>query len=162
MHLRILAYTLTALCVGLASSNPAYAQVNLDAANSCILDSFASGQGPDTCIQAAHQECLAEPESMAAAATLCFTRANDTWSQGIAAQMTEIRDRASPDITAIAQIETKYDMLSGLLQCDRVEELAIAVSDQSGPAIQRAKSMCAATTAAYTYAKLLWQTRNMQ
>jgi len=68
--------------------------------------------------------------------------------------MSDIRGRVDEQLIALMTIGLKYDMLSGLLQCDRLEELALALSELSGEIIQRQKAQCLATTSGLALARV--------
>lgn len=157
MNLRILgAITLLS---GLGS---AAAADQLETADACILERFEAGTPVTACIDAAHATCLAEPEDTAAVASVCFRTAQEGWNAGIKALMDQIRGGASDDIATVAAIEVKYDVLAALMQCDRMQELALAVSDLSQQAILRRKSQCDATGLGLAYARLKLRARDIE
>lgn len=141
---------------------PARAEVDLEKANSCIQEEIGAGQQPTACVDEAHVECISVPEGTPAIASLCFREAQDVWSAGIKGLMEQIRAGAAEDLAVIAGIEVKYDLLAGLLQCDRMEELALAVSNLTEDAILRQKSHCEATASGLVYARLFWRARDLR
>ncbi len=131
----------------------------LDRANTCILEETEAGRQPTNCIDDVQKECLAVPEGTPAVATLCFREAKDRWNGGIRGLMEKIKATGNQDMAIVAGIEVKYDILSGLIQCDRIEELARTVSGKSPDVIQRQKNQCIATTSGLAYARLKWRAR---
>ncbi|MCV2875023.1 hypothetical protein OE810_02010 [Rhodobacteraceae bacterium XHP0102] len=106
------------------------------------------------CVAEALAPCQAEPDDMHAVATLCFRNSRSAFDAGISAAMTRLRAGQDNALITLLSIETKYDMLSGLLQCDRMEELALALSNIGPDAIARQKAQCQATTSALVLARL--------
>lgn len=149
-------------CGSLAFAPPALADVDIQAADACLAAAFdAGGQGGD-CVEIAHAECTALPEEAPAVAVLCFTDGQRVWDTATAATMKSLATRLPEDVAAITGIEVKYDILSGLLQCDRLEELAIAVSDLPSGTIAREKARCAATVAGLAYTRLRWRAQGLK
>ncbi|MDQ2088891.1 hypothetical protein [Marimonas arenosa] len=148
--------TATVFCLGQATV-PVLAGVDLTAAETCMAQQIASGQNPALCLDTAHADCLLSPADAPAVATLCFTEARKAWDAGIAAEMARIRDNAPEKIAAIAAIEVKYDLLTGLTQCDRMEELAKVASEEPADSIQRQKARCTASSAGLAYLRLRYR-----
>jgi hypothetical protein len=65
--------------------------------------------------------------------------------------MADITARADDRIAKIAGVELKYDLISGLTECNRMEDLARVGSDQSPELIQREREHCEASAAALAY-----------
>ncbi|WP_394689390.1 hypothetical protein [Hoeflea sp.] len=160
MLLRSLCH-LAPFAVQLALAAPAMAQMNIDGVNSCLSERLAAGQTPATCVDEAHSACTAVNSDRPAVATLCFVEVEKDWQSGIAALMTTIKEKANEDIAAVAGVEGKYDLLSALLQCSRMEELAVIVGRESDDAIQRQTARCKANAAGLTYARLFLRSRNL-
>lgn len=137
------------------------AEEGLAASDECILGKFAAGQQPTACIDEAHGTCLKTPSAMPSVASVCFRAAQDRWSAGIKALMEAVRAKASKDVAVLASIEVKYDLLAGLMQCDRMEELSMALSELSQEDVLRQKTHCAATASGLAYARLRWRTRDL-
>lgn len=127
--------------------------------DACILERFETGAAPTDCIDAAHAACLSSSTEAHSVAALCFRDAQSRWNEGIKARLEAFTATASEEIAAIAAIEVKYDVLSGLLQCDRMQDLSLAVSQMTPEAILRQKSQCDATALGLAYARLLWRAR---
>ena len=115
---------------------------------------------PGPCIEATLAPCHATPADAPALASQCYRAAQDGFSGRIAARMQAIRDSAPDTFTAIAGIEVKYDLLLGLAQCDRMEELAL-LGDAPLSEIQRRKDGCTATAAALAWQRLVDRSRDM-
>ncbi|CUH75993.1 hypothetical protein [Tropicibacter naphthalenivorans] len=148
---------IAALAVGLAA--PASAEVDLTAVTACIDSARTDGTNPNLCVDTAHQDCLVDSAEAPAAATLCFTKAREAWSQGIAARMETIRANAPEKLAALAGIEVKYDLISSLTQCDRLEELG-QLQEAEAETILLQKTRCTATASGLAYTRLLWRLPN--
>jgi hypothetical protein len=61
---------------------------------------------------------------------------------------------AEPGIAHVARIETKYDLLTNLLQCDRLKELSLAVSQMGDDAVAVQDARCQATVSALSFMRL--------
>lgn len=143
---------------------PAAAQSapDLAGAEACFEARLAAGQPPAACLEAAHADCALAPQDAPAVASLCYREAQAVWDGGIGAEMARIREKASEEISAIAAIEVKYDLLAALTQCARMEELARAASSQSGEEILRAKSRCTAAASGLAYLRLKLRGRGIE
>lgn len=146
------------LMLALASATPASAEdrLDLDTVRSCIATAMDLGKKPTGCVDGAHAACLQDAAETPAVATLCFEEARAQWSTAIAARMDHLRDAAPERIAALAGIELKYDLLSSLVQCDRMEELAI-LREIPAEEIRTQKSRCTATASGLAYIRLLWR-----
>jgi hypothetical protein len=149
-----------AVCLA-AFMTPASAEVSIEAVDTCLEQAFTAGTNPNECVDQTHQTCGTMPEDMHSAAALCFTKAREDWAAGIAAQMEALKAKADDKIMSIAGIEVKYDILSSLLQCDRMEELN-RLSDQSGELILRQKAGCESTASGLAYVRLVWRSRSLK
>jgi len=157
--MRILSPVFALVLVTLAV--PCQAGVDLPAVDACIAHSEQMKSPPTACVDAEHAECAAMPDKMNAAATVCFSDAREAWTDGISRRMEELQKTTSEDIAAIARIELKYDLLASLVQCDRMEELALL---KGGPNedLLRQKIRCAATASGLAYIRLVWRSRNLK
>lgn len=133
---------------------PALAEVDLPRAQACFDEAIATQSNPAPCVEAEQQACLNGAVEMPAVATLCLTQAQSQWSAAIGARIDAIVTNAPDTLAAIARIETRYDLLSNLLQCDRMEELALVGSEQTGEEILLQKTRCSATASGLTYMRL--------
>lgn len=149
------------LAVQLLLPAPAMAQTDLDGVNACLSERLASGQLPASCVDEAQAACMTINRETPAVATLCFVEVEKEWQSGIAVLMGTIKENAPEEIAAIAGVEGKYDLLSALLQCSRMEELAIVVGRDSDEAIIRQNARCKANAAGLTYARLYLRSRNL-
>ncbi|MEX5729539.1 hypothetical protein Ga0609869_002892 [Rhodovulum iodosum] len=139
----------------------AAAEIDLPAVAACVEAHAAMGDFPAPCLAKTMAECRAIPPDSPALASQCFREARESWFDGIAAHMAEIRKTAPEEIAAIAGIELKYDLMADMTQCDRMEELAL-VGPGAAEDIQRQKDTCAAAAAGKAYIRLLWRSRNLQ
>ena len=138
-------------------TGPAWAEVDLPTAQSC----FTARTDATTCIDAAQEDCLTELQSAPAAAALCYGKAQAVWGSGITARMDAIATQADETLTAVARIETQYDLLANMLQCDKVEALSKAASDLTGEQILAQKAACQSTATGLTYMRLFMRSRAM-
>ncbi|MBF9040130.1 hypothetical protein LSUCC0387_04400 [Rhodobacterales bacterium LSUCC0387] len=144
---------LTVACM-LVFSGPASAQDARLILNTCLSEGTQDEEGVLSCIDEALNPCLTQSEDMSSVATLCFIEARGQFDEGISSAMGDIRGRVDEQLVVLMTIGLKYDMLSSLLQCDRLEELAIALSELSGEIIQRQKAQCLATTSGLALARV--------
>lgn len=145
-----------------ALARPAMAEVDLARVNSCLTERLAGAQPPATCIDDAQVSCVSVNRDTPAVATLCFVEVEQEWQAAIASLMKTISQNAPEEIAAIAGIEAKYDLLSSLLQCSRMEELSLSVGRETGEAIQRQNAHCKANAAGLTYARIFLRSRDLR
>lgn len=150
-----------ALGLVLMLAGPAAAEVDLGAVAACAASHKAAGTVPAPCVAEAMAACHAVPADAPALASACYRDAREVWSQGIAAHMATIRESAPEEIAAIAGVEVKYDLLAGLIQCDRMEALAL-IGPAEAADIQRQKDGCAATAAGTAYLRLVWRSQGLE
>lgn len=139
----------------------ALAEMDIDVVNSCLSDRLAAGQSPATCVEDAQSACLTVTSEAPAVAALCFVEVEKEWQAGLSSLMSAIREKAPEEIAAIASIEGKYDLLSGLLQCSRMEELALVIGREDQDALLRQNAGCKANAAGLTYARLFLRSRDL-
>ncbi|WP_417260018.1 hypothetical protein [Celeribacter sp.] len=151
----------TGLALAIGTALPLWAESTIADVDACIATSIDEGTAPTACVELAHTECTEFPDDMNSSAALCFTQAKDMWSQGITARMEDIKAKAAPEIATIAGIEVKYDLLSALVQCDRMEELNSLREGVTDEEILRQKTACAATASGLAYTKLAWRSRQL-
>lgn len=140
---------------------PAMAEVDVTAAASCFGAAADAGTDPSDCIDAAHEACMVDAQERGLVAALCFTNAKDAWSAGLAARLQRVMSESDQQTAALAQVETKYDLLAALLQCDRIEELSLIGSDQTGEMITMQKARCTANASALAYMRLYLRSRSL-
>jgi hypothetical protein len=133
---------------------PVAAQVDLGQANACFDAAMRDQTTPSACIEAAQDTCMDNAQETPAVATLCFVAARESWSEGLASIFAETVGEMDEVSATVAQIETKYDLLANLLQCDRFEELSIAASDLGGDMIALQTARCQASASAVIYMRL--------
>jgi len=147
------------LAAAIIAATPVVAQVDLDQAQACFAEA-AQGQGDAlACIDAAQDACMDNAQETPAVATLCFNEAQGAWSQALGARIQQLTTNADDTLAAVIRIETKYDLLGQLMQCDRVEALSVAASGLSGPMIALQKARCQSTASALTYLQLIQRAR---
>lgn len=140
---------------------PLWAGATLAEIDTCIETAATDGTVPTACVELAHSECVEFPQDMGASAALCFTQAKEMWSEGISARMAQVNASAPPEIAAIAGIEVKYDLLSALVQCDRMEELNQLREGVTSEDVLRQKTACTSTASGLAYTKLTWRARQL-
>ncbi|WP_167647537.1 hypothetical protein [Mameliella alba] len=151
---RMAPLTLAALL--LAAPLQAEPRLDLDNLRSCVETAVDLGKAPTACVDTAHAPCLEISTETPAVAGLCFTETRQEWSEAIAARMADLGEKAPERIAALAGIEVKYDLLSSLVQCDRMEELAL-LRELPAEEIQLQKARCTATASGLAYIRLLWR-----
>tara|TARA_R110002096_G_scaffold201392_6_gene385895 strand:+ start:905 stop:1429 length:525 start_codon:yes stop_codon:yes gene_type:complete len=127
------------------------AGVDISGFNACIDAAQKDGTNPGPCIDTAQVACLDNARETPAVATLCYTEARKVWSGALSGTIAEMTRSADEKVAAVARIETKYNLLTNLMACDRVEELSRAVSAMPGEAIALQTARCQATASAATY-----------
>ncbi|MCR9151778.1 MAG: hypothetical protein NXH83_16540 [Rhodobacteraceae bacterium] len=140
---------------------PAAAEIALDTVQDCVARQAAAQTSPTSCVDEAMADCVNIPADAAALASQCFRAARAGWSAGITARMDALRADAPERIAAIAGVEVKYDLIAGLTQCDRMEELAL-LGDRPLDQVQREADGCAAAAAGIAYVRLLWRSRDLR
>ncbi len=137
------------------SAGAVIAQVDVRAAEAC----FTAADDPATCVVGAQDPCLDKAGETPAVATLCFTETRAEWSAALGARMRDLMADSDPRLAAVAQIETKYDLLTNLLQCDRLRDLALATSDAPDPTIALNYARCQSTASGLSYMRLFLRSR---
>ena len=138
---------------------PVRAELDIAAAEACFVSADQDGTNPALCIQAAQDPCMDNSDATPAVATLCFADARTAWSSAVSTAMATLDSRGDDRLAAFARIESRYDLLVNLLNCDRAEELAIALSDLEGAQVALQKARCQATATAITYMRLFLAAR---
>ncbi len=139
-----------------ATAAMAEPRIDIAAVDSCVATATDLGTSPNGCVDQAHAPCLRIPAETPAVATLCFEETRAEWSEAISARMSDLSDRAPERISALAGIEVKYDLLTALVQCDRMEELGRLRDIASGDILLQ-KTRCTATASGLAYVRLLWR-----
>lgn len=138
----------------------AWPEIDLAAVAACIDRPRTEGGVAVDCVAEAMTTCRVIPPEAPALASQCYRTARAEWSQGITSRMAGLRSSAPETIAAIAAIEVKYDLLSGLMQCDRMRDLAL-LGDAPEETIQREADRCAADAAGRAYVRLIWRARDL-
>lgn len=140
----------------LCSAAQAESRLDMAAVTACVATSTDLGTSPNGCVDQAHARCLAIDGETPAVATLCFDETRAEWSDAIAARMAHLSETAPERLAALAGIELKYDLLTALVQCDRMEEIA-QLREIAAEEILLQKTRCAATASGLAYVRLLWR-----
>ena len=147
-------HRLLALFILPLMANPAWAEGDIAQVNTC-LDTAVQGQGDAAaCVGILHTPCLDSAPETPAVATVCLNEARTVWSDGIAAVMASTVSELDEKQAAVVRIEVKYDLLTNLLQCDRLQELSVATTEISGAEAALQAARCQSTASALTYARL--------
>lgn len=146
-----------ALALALADT-PALAEprLDMDSVQACVATASELGKSPNGCVDQAHAPCLRVNSDTPAVATLCFEETRSEWSGAIATRMQRLGETAPEKLAALAGVEVKYDLLTSLVQCDRMEELA-QLREIAAEEILLQKSRCHATASGLAYVRLLWR-----
>lgn len=156
VRLSVLLCTLAAPFVAVA------ADFDLQGVDACLTQRVEAGQPPASCIDTAQAQCMATDDEAPAVATLCFVEAERAWQTGISELMQRISEAAPEEITTIARIEAKYDLLSALLQCSRMEDLSLAVGRETEANILRRNARCKSNAAGLTYSRFFLRSRDLR
>ncbi len=148
---------ISAIVVFVCLGNAAAAAVDLPAAKSCFL----AKTDPTTCIDAAQQDCMTDLQAAPSVATVCYGQTQSGWSEGITTQMDAIASQPDDTLTAVARIETQYDLLANMLQCDKIEALSKAASDLTGEQIGAQKAACQSTATGLSYMRIMLRSRSL-
>lgn len=151
---------IAAVCLALWAL-PAGAEISIETVNACITKAAEDGTNPNLCVDQAHTDCGAIAEDMHTVATLCFTEAQQVWGDAISTKLAEVQAKTDENIGAVAAIETKYDVLSALVQCDRMEELS-RLTESTADLVQRQKAGCQSTASGLAYVRLFWRSRALK
>jgi len=135
--------------------------VGIAGVNACFDAAQKDGTSPGPCIDAAQDACLDNAQETPAVATLCYTEARKVWSGALSGAIAAMTAATDEKVGAVARIETKYNLLSNLMECDRVEELSRAVSELKGGAIAVQTARCQATASAATYMHLYLRAKTL-
>lgn len=137
-----------------ALSGPASAEeVDTEAFRACLSDGGGGAGALHSCLGAAHAACDAIPAETPAAAIQCYRGAEHGWTEALGAQFGAAGTGTDADAGIAASINARYDLLTALLQCDRRQELGLALTQDPGAEIQVARARCAAISAALVLAR---------
>ncbi|EPX78679.1 hypothetical protein [Salipiger mucosus] len=150
-------FTAFATALGLvAGALPATAQsIEIDGTRvaECLSGEAAQAE-PGQCITEAHAGCLGlSPDEAPQAATLCFVEAKQQWGALVSERMKALGEEVAPEALTRLQINARYDLLSDMLQCERVEALAKA-GEASAEQITLGRARCEATATGFLFARL--------
>ncbi|EBA05770.1 hypothetical protein [Sagittula stellata] len=144
------------LALPACAEEPLTPAIDTEAVAGCVAEARARDASPDICIGPTLAGCGSLPADAPALATLCYDAARLRLSEAAAERLTRLDGTAPEPVALRARIETKYDLLSGLLQCDRLEELG-RLADTPAEALALQKTRCEATASGLAYIRLLWR-----
>jgi len=125
------------------------AQVDLDALEAC-----ARGDGtPADCIAEALSPCDSVLPETPAVAVLCYENASAVWEAAIPPEIEALQAAGDPVTASQAAVNARFDVLTGRLECDRREQLAL-IADAPPDEIPRDKARCTASVPAVTWLRL--------
>lgn len=150
-----------ALLGALPSLATADGMASSETVEACVTAQVEAGAPVADCVNEVQAACLEYPADAALAATACFLDAKEAWGSYIAARMETVRQSAPAEISAVAEIEVRYDLLQNLMQCDRMQELVLLRQEPSD-ATQLQKARCEATATGLAFVKMLLQSREFQ
>ena len=144
--------------IGILLAGSAAAEPVLDAAatEACIEGQIASDAPVADCVNAAHAVCLDYAGQAPLAAVLCFRQARTDWAALIADRMSTLRAALPDPQGAALEINARYDLLTNLVQCDRMTEL-MALGQPEGDTLDLQTARCQATASGLAYMKLSLQ-----
>lgn len=138
------------------AKEPLTPPIDTAAVAGCVAEAQARKAAPDICIGPTLAGCGSLPADAPALATLCYDEARRQLAEATAARLTLLDDTAPEPLALRARVEAKYDLLSGLLQCDRLEELG-RLDDTPAETLALQKTRCEATASGLAYIRLLWR-----
>lgn len=147
-----------ALVVGLASPVWAETTVDIDATRACIQKQIDTNAPVAACVNQAHEPCLTFGMEVPAATVLCFSKAQSTWIKAMQAIMDDIKTKTPERSYQFTEINTRFDIMQNLLQCDRMNELSL-LSESNADSINIQNARCRATATGLAFVKLTLQTR---
>lgn len=149
--LPILALLAQILAAPLSAEEPAKG-ADLSQTESCVAAALKANSSPADCLATLHAPCLNFPASASPQSALCFVETRKSWDQRIKDRLEKLAD--DPAVAAVASIESRYDLMANLLQCDRLDELsALYKMDEDQRLLQ--KTRCEAAAAGLAYIRLL-------
>ncbi|MBD1545371.1 hypothetical protein [Roseibium aggregatum] len=152
-------FALVAANPGAASD--ANAGADLSGTESCVSTAVEAQRPPGDCLMELHAPCMAFPPNSKALATLCFVNTRKNWDARIKERLSTIAKTAAPRIASIANIESRYDLLSNLLQCDRLDELSALYQTADEDRLLQ-KKRCEAAAAGLAYIRLLVRSETLK
>lgn len=144
-------WMIAAILATLAQSGTATGIETFDA---CLTKKSPSEEAVRHCLLTSLEECITEPADVPAVATVCFRDNGSAYETGLKETIASVTSEMSEKNAVILRIDLKYELLAGLLQCDRLEELGLAVSDLSSEVIQRTRAQCEAMAVGLLYGRL--------
>lgn len=154
----LLALPLTA--PALAQETAPTAEADPDIAE-CVSDRIGDQAPVAECVRAAAAPCEAVPAAAPALAAKCFIDLKEGFGVAIAGRMDRLEQTAPDQIVSVAGIEVKYDLMTNLLQCDRMSELRALRADPGEGALAQ-DAACQARATGLAYAKLLLQSSEFE
>lgn len=154
-----MAIVLHVLAAVLVMQTPALAQ-EFGNAKACLDKQIQVGEPIAQCVNEVQSICLSFGAPSMAGAD-CYRRAKSHWGDLISARMNKVQASASEEVAAIAGIEVKYDLKGNLMQCDRMEELAL-VGKAPGEETVYTRLRCEATAVGLAFAKLYFQSSGLK
>lgn len=127
----------------------------------CLERQIAANAPAAICVQEAYGTCLQDAAEAPAAAVACFLQSKQDWAGLMSEQLTLLQPALGAEAYARLEIETRYDVLTQLVQCDRLHELTL-LQQQDADIINVQKARCEATASGLTYMKLLWQSTQVE
>ncbi|WP_435257317.1 hypothetical protein ACSBLW_14510 [Thioclava sp. FR2] len=128
-------------------------QASLDQAEMCLTEAIEASANPAECLMKIHSPCLAYSQAAAPQASLCYVEMRKGWDAKIKAMLEAASASEDARLAASFRIESKYELLANLLNCDRLDELAELYKQPETERILQ-KTRCEATASAVTFIKL--------
>ena len=121
--------------------------------DACVAAQIAADAPVAACLQAAHAPCLTYAAEAPAAAIACFRQAKADWAGLISARLTALKPALPDPVWTALEINTRYDVLGNLVQCDRMHELSL-LQVPGGEQVELQKARCEATASGLVNMKL--------
>ena len=142
----------------IAGAEPVLDQGAVDA---CTDAAIAANAPVANCVQGAHAPCLSYASEAPAAAIACFRQAKADWAGLISARLTALKPALPGPVWDVLEINTRYDILGNLVQCDRMTELAL-LQVPGGEQVELQKARCEATASGLVHMKLALQASELE
>lgn len=126
---------------------------SLEQAETCLVKAIAAAGNPAECVMKVHSPCLAYSQAAAPQASLCFAEMRMGWDAKLKGLLETISGSNDVRRAASTRIESKYELLTNLLNCDRLDELAELYAQPETERLLQ-KTRCEATASAVTFIRL--------
>jgi len=139
-----------------ATAQPAFPGLDTAEVAACVEGAVLTNSAPNGCVAAAQKACTAHSAETPAVIALCYTEAETAWGAATRERLDQLEASAPAHVAGLAQIEAKYDLLAGLVQCDRLDEMGQFHGIAEDQLLIQVRA-CRASAVGVAYARLLWR-----